>query len=526
MVPGVVALSVYNTLGRSLQPFIPADPRVVRIYSCGLTVYSQMHIGHARTYCFWDLFRRYLEYRGFHVMSVINYTDIDDRIIQKANEQGVGCQDIAEAVISSFREDCRALCIKDYALYTRATDFVQGQIEATARLIERGHAYIVEGEVLYEVQSFEHYGCLSGNRLDQNAAGASGRLNEAAKKKRHPADFTLWKPSKEGEPSWQTGHKEWPSGRPGWHIECSVMSSATLGQHFDVHGGGSDNLFPHHENEIAQSQPFCGDAPWVKYWMHPAHLQLIDQDSGEPVKMSKSLGNVISIPELLSNFDPEEVRWFFASTHYRSTLAFNYKLVEEAAEGYKKIRRLVDLLAEKLKTAPAETLTIKVAHDYASQRDPDQIREYHELVHGEFKAQSASFIQAFQKAMDEDMGSPGAVAAIFDYVNKLYTAKVDSCEDIPSVLSVYRCLLRHLHVFGIERADEVLYPSLAIDRQSPVSSGGGDDQLRAVMDKLVQARHDARAAKDWERADQIRDILQAAGIAILDGKEGVRWEFS
>ena len=270
-------LVVHNTRTRRKEPFVPAHPRVVRIYTCGLTVYAPMHIGHARTYCFWDTFRRWLEYRGYHVVSVINYTDIDDRIITAGcggtGDTSEGCADVAERVIAAFRRDCRGLHIKDYAAYTRATDFVEEQVEMIARLLATGHAYVKDGEVFYEVSSFPGYGQLSGHRVDEQEVGASGRVDEDFARKRHPADFTLWKPSGPGQPSWPTGQEAFPQGRPGWHIECSAMSTALLGEHFDVHGGGVDNLFPHHENEVAQSEPLCGE-PWVRYWLHPEHLDL------------------------------------------------------------------------------------------------------------------------------------------------------------------------------------------------------------------------------------------------------------
>src|SRR5688572_14672119 len=325
-------LHVYNTLTRRKELFTPAQDNVVRIYTCGLTVYAPMHIGHARTYCFWDFFRRYLEYLGYHVVSVINYTDIDDRIMQKAADSGRGSIDIAEENIARFRLDCRQLKIKDYAAYTRATDFVQGQIELAAKLIELGHAYVVDGEVFYDVESFPGYGKLSGRKVEEQEVGASGRVGEDFSRKRNPADFTLWKPSDDGQPRWETGHADWPQGRPGWHLECSVMSTTLLGAHFDVHGGGVDNMFPHHENEIAQSEPVCG-APWVRYWLHPEHLDL----RGE--KMSKSLGNVIGVPDLVAEHGVDAVRWFFATTHYRSKLPFTPDLIASSKEGFSKIQR-------------------------------------------------------------------------------------------------------------------------------------------------------------------------------------------
>ena len=467
-----MALRVFNTLTRRKEEFIPAHPDVVRIYSCGLTVYSQMHIGHARTYCFWDMFRRYLEYQNYHVMSVINYTDIDDRLMEYATES-IGSVDIAEKVIATFRRDCRMLHIKDYAVYTRATDFIQGQIEMVAALIEAGHGYVVNGEVFYDVTSFKDYGKLSGNTIEEAQVGASGRVGEDVSRKRHPADFTLWKPSAEGQPSWETGQADWPQGRPGWHIECSVMSSATLGETFDVHGGAVDNMFPHHENEIAQSQPLCGCDTWVKYWMHPEHLDL----RGE--KMSKSLGNVVGVPGLLEKHSYDQVRWFYAMNHYRTKLAFSDDLIDSAAEGYQKITNLIRILEGKLSGSEEAEAGVPARGEYASLREVDKriprLRHYYE--YGQFGGSATKFIKRFRDAMDDDLNSPQATAAMFDYVNELYRDGIEASADLPSVLAAYRCIVRHLYVLGIEIPNEELYPQLAMDcfpvgaaRKSQVSS--------------------------------------------------------
>ncbi len=513
-----MALHVYNTRTRQLEPFVPADPHVVRIYTCGLTVYSAMHIGHARTYCFWDVFRRWLEYRGWHVLSIINYTDIDDRIMDRATG-AVGWLDVAETNIATFRRDCRALHIKDYAAYTRATDFVDTQIDMIKQLIASGHAYVVDGEVLYDVRSFPSYGELSGNTLDGQQAGASGRLAEDIGRKRNSADFTLWKPSEPGQPSWPTGEPSWPQGRPGWHIECSAMSTVMLGRHFDVHGGAVDNLFPHHENEVAQSEPLCGH-PWVTYWMHPEHLDL------RGVKMAKSLGNVIGIPELLSDHRHDEIRWFFAGTHYRTKLAFSDELIRASAEGYKKIGRVLKAMAERLLGEDPARRRIPVAQRYASLRDPAAAipRERDAFVYGAFAAASAAFIDRFVAAMDADLGCPQATAAVFDYVGELFAGGIESLDDPASIMAAYRCLTRHLHVLGIEVADASLYPELASDALPSDTGADVAAPYRAVIDRMLDARADARRAKDFARADVIRDVLKAAGVAVEDTPGGARWD--
>lgn len=507
-------LHLHNTLTKQKEPFEPAHPKIVRIYTCGLTTYAPMHIGHARTYCFWDLFRRYLEYQGRHVISVINYTDIDDRIIDRARGSE-GPIDLAERNIASFRRDCRRLHIKDYSAYTRATDFVEEQIAMIDGLLEKGHAYTVDGEVLYQVETFAPYGQLSGNTLAAQQVGASGRVEEDVSRKRHPADFSLWKPTKPGQPSWESNRAGWERGRPGWHIECSAMSTAAFGPHFDVHGGGVDNLFPHHENEIAQSEPLCG-RPWVRYWLHPEHLDLKD------VKMSKSLGNVIGIDELLARHGYDEVRWFYASQHYRSKLPFSWDLLAQASQGYARIEKLVSVLADRLRGATDLQLS---PGSYASQRPPAERipRLRHHYLHGRFAPQTRAFLDRFAAAMDDDLNTPNAVAALFDYVSSLYTNHIEQADDLGSVLAVYRTLVRHLAVFGIEIADAALYPELFGDYAQPQESSatgrGGDD----VIDRLLAMRTAARAAKDFAKADAIRNLLTEAGVALEDTPQGPRW---
>jgi len=509
-----MALHVHNTLSKKTELFVPAQPKVVRIYTCGLTVYAPMHIGHARTYAFWDMFRRYLEYRGFHVLSVINYTDIDDRIMQRANES-VGPIDLAERNIAGFRRDCRKLHIKDYAVYVRATDFVDEQISMVKGLIERGHAYATQGEVLYEVESYAPYGQLSGRKIEDQEVGASGRVGEDFARKKNPADFSLWKPTESTDPTWQTGQGEWPAGRPGWHIECSAMSTALLGNHFDVHGGGIDNMFPHHENEIAQSEPLCG-RPWVRYWLHPDHLDL------KEVKMSKSLGNVIGIEELLSRHPHDETRWFYATQHYRAKLPFSWDLMAQSAQGYARIKKLVTVLADKLRDAPEQTLA---RGKYASERPEHERvpRMRHHYVHGQFGAHTEAFLTRFIAAMDDDLNTPNAVAAMFDYVSALYGASIEQSTDLSSLLAVYRTLVRHLAVIGVEIADPRLYPELVAEYALvPEDSGqgrGGD----SVIDKLLVMRREARANKDFAKADLIRSLLVEAGVALEDTPQGARW---
>jgi cysteinyl-tRNA synthetase len=517
-----MALHVFNTLTRKKDLFVPATPPVVRIYTCGLTVYSPMHIGHARTYCFWDMFRRYLEYRNYYVMSVINYTDIDDRNLQAATPER-GALDIAEDVIATFRRDCRLLRIKDYAVYTRATDFTQGQIEQVAKLIELGHAYVVNGEVFYDVGSFPGYGQLSGRNVDEQQVGASGRVGEDVERKRHPADFTLWKPNgpeQQHYPAWQTGQDAWPSGRPGWHIECSTMSSATLGATFDVHGGAVDNMFPHHENEIAQSVPLCGCETWVKYWMHPEHLDL----RGE--KMSKSLGNVIGVPQLLAGHSYDAVRWFYAMTHYRTKLGWGDDLIASAAEGYSKITKLVKVLEEQLGQASDAELAIPAAGQYITLRAGDSAvpRMRHQYSFGKYGEITSRYIERFTAALDDDLNCPMAVAATQDYARELYSAGIEGDGEHASVLAAYRALTRHLYVLGIEFPHARLHPQLTAECFPVGASADATAPYSAFIDRLLAARLQARKDKDFAKADMLRDVLAEAGLAVEDTPQGPRWE--
>lgn len=532
-------LKVFNTLTRQKEAFVPAHPKVVKLYSCGLTVYAPMHIGHARTYCFWDVFRRYLEYLGYHVVSVINYTDIDDRIMARAEEQygsgpnNPGSLDLAERVAASFRRDCRSLHIKDYGVYTRATDFIAGQVEHADALLQQGNAYNVDGELFYSVDSFSGYGKLSGRKVDEQEVGASGRVGEDAARKRNPADFTLWKPSEDGQPMWTTGRSDWPQGRPGWHLECSVMSTSVLGSNFDVHGGGIDNLFPHHENEIAQSEPLCEHKPWVKYWMHPEHLDL----RGE--KMSKSLGNVIGIPELLERYRHDEVRWFYATTHYRTKLPFAEDVIEAALEGYRKITKLLGIIEAKLAAVPDDALQIPAGGVYASLRPEDPAaddcavpRLRHQLAYGQFAAASLKFMRRFRDALDDDMNTPVATSAFFEYVSELYAGGIEGVEDVSSVLSTYRCLTQHLWVLGVERNDSAgqvarLFLELHADCVPAGSASGGGESAQPYKDfiqRMLDLRLAARKERDFAKADMLRDVLAQAGLVVEDTAQGSRWE--
>ncbi|MFN3874169.1 MAG: cysteine--tRNA ligase, partial [Ignavibacterium sp.] len=328
-------MKIYNTLTKQKEEFIPINPPLVKMYMCGPTVYDYFHIGNARSFIMSDIVRRYLEYKGYAVTFVMNLTDVDDKIIKKANEEGKSAKDVAEFYIKEFFTDIEKLRIKPATYYPRATEFMNDMIEMIKRLEQKGIAYNVDGNVFYDVSKFAGYGKLSGKNTDELESGARVEVNE---QKKHPLDFALWKKAKEGEPYWES---PWGKGRPGWHIECSAMSCKLLGESFDIHAGGHDLIFPHHENEIAQSEA-ANEKPFAKYWLHFGFLNINEE------KMSKSLGNFFTAREILKKYSAEAIRLFFAQAHYRGPLNFSDELLQAAEKGVEKFQNLADKLNEQL----------------------------------------------------------------------------------------------------------------------------------------------------------------------------------
>ena len=455
-------LKVFNTLTRQKEEFKPITPGKVKLYVCGVTIYDYCHIGHARTYVAFDVIVRYLRARGFEVTYVRNITDVDDKIIRRAQENNEAIADVTERYTQAMHDDFDALNLLRPDIEPTVTGHMQDIIVMIERLIADGHAYVAnDGDVLFDVSTFKEYGQLSRQNLEQLQAGA--RV-DVADNKQDPLDFVLWKQAKANEPSWQS---PWGAGRPGWHIECSAMNKRHLGEHFDIHGGGSDLIFPHHENEVAQS--CCANhSPYVNYWMHSGMVQV------DEVKMSKSLGNFFTIRDVLAQFDAETVRYFLLSSHYRSQLNYSKDNLEQA-------RASLERLYTALRDAPEVAASEPAAAD----------------LHDRFYA-----------AMDDDFNAPEALAVLFELareVNRALTAG-DS-----AAAGAYAAQLRQLGQL------------LGLLTQTPAAFLQGADADVVEIEALIAERNAARAAKDWARADAARDKLAAMQIELEDTATGTRW---
>lgn len=456
-------LKIYNSLTRQKEVFTPIHPGKVGMYVCGVTIYDLCHIGHGRTFVSFDVVSRYLRYSGYDLTFVRNITDIDDKIIKRAAENGESCESLTERLIGEMHLDFDALGMKRPDIEPRATQFIAEIIVLCERLIERGFAYVASnGDVMFEVSKFADYGRLSKQDLDQLQAGARVDIDMA---KRSPLDFVLWKMSKPGEPTWES---PWGPGRPGWHIECSAMNSSILGDHFDIHGGGSDLQFPHHENEIAQS--CCAhDGQYVNTWMHSG-MVMIDRE-----KMSKSLGNFFTIRDVLKYYDPETVRYFLMSGHYRSQLNYSEDNLKQARSALERL--------------------------YTSLRGLDSSVE---------AAGGEEFVARFKEAMDDDFNTPEAYSALFDMAREINRLKTDDV----AAASVLGARMRELaDILGL----------LSQEPEAFLQGGAGEDDDVAEIERLIQQRLDARAAKDWAAADDARDKLLAMGIILEDGAQGTTW---
>ncbi|WP_408900293.1 cysteine--tRNA ligase [Photobacterium piscicola] len=456
-------LKIYNSLTRQKEVFTPIHPGKVGMYVCGVTIYDLCHIGHGRTFVSFDVVSRYLRYSGYDLTFVRNITDIDDKIIKRAAENGESCESLTERLISEMHADFDALGMKRPDVEPRATQFIAEIIALCERLIERGFAYVASnGDVMFEVSKYDDYGRLSKQDLDQLQAGARVDIDMA---KRSPLDFVLWKMSKPGEPTWES---PWGLGRPGWHIECSAMNSSILGDHFDIHGGGSDLQFPHHENEIAQS--CCAhDGQYVNTWMHSG-MVMVDRE-----KMSKSLGNFFTIRDVLNHYDPETVRYFLMSGHYRSQLNYSEDNLKQARSALERL--------------------------YTSLRGLDTSVE---------AAGGEEFVARFKEAMDDDFNTPEAYSTLFDMAREINRLKTD---DIAAA-SLLGARMRELaDILGL----------LSQDPETFLQGGAGEEDDVAEIEGLIQQRLDARAAKDWAAADDARDKLLAMGIILEDGAQGTTW---
>lgn len=443
-------IKIYDTMTRSLRDFVPLEAGRVKMYVCGPTVYNYIHVGNARSAVAFDTIRRYFEYRGFEVDYISNFTDVDDKIINRAKEEGVSPEEIAEKYIAAFLTDVEQLGVKPATKNPRVMHFMEEIIAFIEDLIEKGFAYESEGDVYFRVEKSANYARLANKTLEDLVLGASGRTDAETARKENPVDFALWKSAKNGEISWDS---PWGAGRPGWHIECSVMATEILGDTIDIHGGGADLEFPHHTNEIAQSEAKTGQT-FANYWMHNGFVNI------DNVKMSKSLGNFITVHDALKTIDGQVLRFFFATQHYRKPINFTEKAVRDAEVNLKYLKN-----------------TYKQTFSEAVEM-----------------AEFTAFVEKFQAAMDEDFNTANGITVIFELAKWINSGTYNA--DIKAVFA------EMLAVFGIVFSEEVL-----------------DSQIEA----LIEQRQEARAAKDFATADRIRDELAAQGIKLLDTKDGVRW---
>jgi len=478
-----MSLHVFNTLHRKKELFESLDPGKVRMYVCGPTVYDSCHIGHARSVVVFDVIARYLKAIGYDVLYVRNFTDVDDKIIDKANQLGIDSTTVAEKFIKEFYDDMDALNVERATIEPKATDHITQIIQFIEKLVKGGFAYQVEGDVYFSVEKFEEYGKLSGRKLDEMEAGARIDINE---RKNNPFDFVLWKSAKPGEPFWES---PWGKGRPGWHIECSVMSSEYLGVTFDIHGGGKDLCFPHHENEIAQSESISGK-PFVKYWIHNGFVN-INQE-----KMSKSLGNFLMIKDVLKTYHPEVVRLFLLSNHYRSPIDFTEMAMDETCKGLDKMYALL-LRVDK-------TIGIESTQEI----------------------ESGDCWQQFCEAMNDDFNSARGIGIIFDTVRTvnrmLDQYEYSGADQIKKTIQRGLAdILRTGNILGILLEK----PSVYFDKkQTQVLELKSVDPT--MIAKMVEERNAARKAKDWKKADQIRDQLADMNVILEDRPEGTIWKIN
>ncbi len=466
-------MKVYNTLSRQKEEFVTLEEGKVKMYVCGPTVYNFIHIGNARPMIVFDTVRRYMEYKGYEVNFVSNFTDVDDKIIKKAMEEGVTAQEISQRYIAECKKDMAAMNVKPATSHPLATEEIGGMLEMISTLIEKGYAYpAADGTVYFRTRKFEEYGKLSHKNLDDLQAGHR-EIKVAGEEKEDPLDFVLWKPKKEGEPYWES---PWCQGRPGWHIECSVMSKKYLGEEIDIHAGGEDLIFPHHENEIAQSES-CNGKIFAKYWLHNGFLNIDNK------KMSKSLGNFFTVREISEKYDLQVLRFFMLGAHYRSPLNFSGELMEAAKSGLERIRNGAENLKHLSKNARE------------GQIDPKEQGIWEE---------SQGFVAKFEAAMDDDFNTADGISAIFELVKFINTnVDGDSSKELLGNLRERLCQL--CGILGI-------------------IAEGKEEILDVEIEKLIAERQAARKEKNFARADEIRGLLLEQGIILEDTREGVKWK--
>lgn len=478
-----MSIKVYNTLTKQKEEFVPIHPGKANIYVCGVTPYNHPHVGNARPFVTWDVIRRFLEHEGYDVTHVQNFTDVDDKIINTANKEGVQWYDICNRYIDSYFEVMDKLNVRRAHVYPRVSEHIDDIIKTVQCLIDNGYGYVVDGDVFYSVEKFKYYGQLSGRKIEDMMAGARVDVDD---RKHNPMDFALWKSAKPGEPAWES---PWGPGRPGWHIECSTMSMKYLGETFDFHGGGSDLIFPHHENEIAQSEGCTGIHPFVHYWLHNGFITVNEE------KMSKSLGNFFMVIDILEHYDPETLRFFIVSTHYRSQLDFSDARLTEAQKSLARLRQAQETLgelSEMLSAGPtAESLALR-----------EKVKELRE---------------AFMEAMRDDFNTALAISHMFALakeINIYHKAVVDAgIKPDGKLVAMFNDVFAEIcSIIG------VLEKTAA-----PAAEEAGDSKEAELVEMLIAMRQDARKNKNYALADELRNKLNEIGIVLQDTPQGVKW---
>ena len=467
-------MKLFNTMSRRKEEFVPLEEGKVRMYVCGPTVYNLIHIGNARPMIIFDTVRRYLEYKGYEVNYVSNFTDVDDKIIKKAIEEGVSAEEISQRYIAECKKDMAGMNVKPATTHPLATQEIDGMIDMIQTLIDKGYAYpVADGTVYFRVKKFKEYGKLSHKNLDDLQSGFRSLQVSGEDQKEDPLDFVLWKPKKEGEPFWKS---PWCDGRPGWHIECSVMSKKYLGEEIDIHAGGEDLVFPHHENEIAQSE-CCNGVPFAKYWMHNAFLNIDNR------KMSKSLGNFRTVREIGEQYDLQVLRFFMLNAHYRSPLNFSADLMESSKNALERITEAAARLRDRQAAATVQEAT----------EDEKKLMQ-----------EEAAFVTKFEESMDDDFNTADALAAVFELV-KFANTNVQEGSSKEFTGHTLEVMTKLCDVLGLtlEKKEEIL-----------------DEEI----ENLIAERQAARKAKDFARADEIRCLLLDKGIELKDTREGVKWK--
>ncbi|WP_302625778.1 cysteine--tRNA ligase [uncultured Eubacterium sp.] len=467
-------MKIYNTLSKTKEDFVPIEEGKVRMYVCGPTVYNLIHIGNARPMIIFDTFRRYLEYKGYEVNYVSNFTDVDDKIIKKAIEEGSTAEEISQRYIAECKKDMAGMNVKPATTHPLATQEIDGMIDMIQTLIDKGYAYNADGTVYFRTRKFDEYGKLSKKNIDDLEAGHRDIKVAGEESKEDPLDFVLWKPKKEGEPAWKS---PWSDGRPGWHIECSVMSKKYLGDEIDIHAGGEDLIFPHHENEVAQSEAANG-CQFSKYWMHNGFLNIDNK------KMSKSLGNFFTVRDIAEKYDLQVLRFFMLSAHYRSPLNFSDSLMESAKNGLERITTAGEKLRDVMANGKEDGMT---------EQEKSLIQE------------SESFVVKFDEAMDDDCNTANAITAVFELV-KFSNSKVNENSTKEFAKTLYKMLSKLCDVLGIILEKET-------------QTVGDEEYIEEMIAKRAQAKKD----RDFALADKIREELAGKGIVLKDTREGTKW---